>query len=374
MTGTPRRSTMDLGDVRRHHLSIVLETLVRDGPRSRAELARQIGLTKATTSALVVDLLERNLVEEDDTPRAGRVGRPAVDVAAAAWSVGGLGLEINVDYVSACVVDLSGAIRIRHRRNGNNGSARPRDVLKRLHTVAQRALEDADAEGIRCAGGALAVPGLVEPSSRLLFVAPNLHWLDVDLTAADVDLGIDIGVDNEATLGALAELRHGAARDLSSFVYVSGGIGVGGGLVLDGRVVHGINGFAGELGHVVVDPRGPKCACGARGCLEVFVGGGATPPPGKVARALATALRSVVHLVDPQAVILGGTLAAYDGITVALADHLREETLGGRWRPCQVRRSLLGADAAVVGAATTVLDTVVADPTLIPRRAEAQPA
>ncbi len=372
MTGTQRRSTMDLGDVRRHHLSMVLELLLRDGPRSRADLARQIGLTKATTSALVGDLLERNLVEEMDTPRVSRIGRPAVDVGAAAWSVGGLGLEINVNYVSACIVDLSGAIRIRHRRNGDNGRARPRRVLERLHAVARAALEDADAQGIRGAGGALAVPGLVEPSSRSLFVAPNLHWLDVDLTSPDADLGIDISVDNEATLGALAELRHGAGRDLSSFVYVSGGIGVGGGIVLDGRVVRGVNGFAGELGHVVVDPRGPQCACGARGCLEVFVGGSITSPPAEIARSLATALRSVVHLVDPQAVILGGSLATSREVSERLADHLRAETLGGRWRPCEVRRSRLGDDAAVVGAATTVLDTVVADPTLIPRRAEAR--
>ena len=372
MTGTPRRSTMDLGDVRRHHLSLVLETLLREGPRSRAELARDIGLTKATTSALVGDLLERDLVEEDATTRVGHVGRPPVAVAAAAWSVGGLGLEINVDYVSASIIDLAGTIRIRRRRDSNNGSARPHEVLKRLRAVARSALEAADAAGIRCAGGALAVPGLVDPSSRSRFVAPNLHWLDVDLTNPGLDLGIDVAVDNEASLGALAELRYGAARDLTSFVYVSGGIGVGGGIVIDGRVVHGVNGFAGELGHVVVDPRGPQCACGARGCLEVFVGQGTDAPPEKIARALATALRSVVHLVDPEAVILGGTLAGSDSIAEHLTHHLHAETLGGRWRPCAIRHSLLGGDAAAVGAATTVLDTVIADPTLIPRRAQAR--
>ncbi len=322
----------------------------------------------------MADLLDRDLVKEQEARPRGRVGRPAVDVGAAAGSVGALGLEINVDYVSAGIVDLSGTIRVRHRRDGDNRDARPRQVLQRLRGVAQRALGDAAREGIRCAGAALAVPGLVDPASRALFVAPNLHWLDVDLTRPDVDLGMEVSVDNEATSGALAELRYGAGQDLTSFVYVSGGIGVGGGIVIDGRVVRGTNGFAGELGHVVVDPRGPRCACGSRGCLEVFVHSGVDRAQSQIARALATALRSVVHVVDPQAVILGGTLGTSDDLAERVAVHLRDETLGGHWRPCEVRRSALGADAAVVGAATTVLDAVVADPTLVPARAEAASA
>jgi predicted NBD/HSP70 family sugar kinase len=78
------------------------------------------------------------------------------------------------------------------------------------------------------------------------------------------------------------------------------------------------------------------------------------------------ALRSVVHLVDPQAIILGGDLAATPEVAEHVAEQLRRETLGGRWRPCEVRRSLLGSDAAAIGAAATVLDATVADPTLVP--------
>jgi predicted NBD/HSP70 family sugar kinase len=360
---------MDLSAVRRHHLSMALEHLLHNGPSSRADLARNLGVTKATTSALITDLLTRDLVEEQAAHPSGRVGRPGVDVAAAAWSVGALGLEVNVDYVSAAIIDLEGEIRVRYRRDGDNANARPSQVLRRLREVATRAMGESARSGIRCVGGALAVPGLVEPASRALFVAPNLHWLDVDLTHSALHLGIELGVDNEATLGALAELRYGAGRDLTSFVYVSGGFGVGGGIVIDGRVVRGANGFAGELGHVVVDPRGPRCACGSRGCLEVFVRGGANRGEA-MARALATALRSVVHVADPQAVVLGGTLGTSCDLVERVAAHLREETLGGRWRPCEVRRSALGTDAAVVGAATTVLDAVVADPTLVPMRSE----
>ena len=239
-------------------------------------------------------------------------------------------------------------------------------VVEHLRRAATDALADAAALDIRCIGGALAVPGLVDPSTRALVVAPNLHWHDVVLPSLTDHLGVELLVENEANLAALAELRYGAAQGLSSFVFVSGGVGIGGGLVLDGAVVRGTNGFAGELGHVVVDPEGPSCACGSRGCLEAVIGSDAAAAPEDISAALATALRSVVHLVDPQAVILGGTLVALpDGVLEEVADRLCRETVGGRWHPCDIRRSTLAGDAPLVGAATTALDGLVADPTTI---------
>jgi predicted NBD/HSP70 family sugar kinase len=360
---------MRLTDVRRHHLSVVLERLVRSGPRSRARLAQETGLTKATVSALVADLLARGLVDEHEAT-SGRIGRPAVDVGASGARVGALGLQIEGDHVAACILDLSGEVRFEHRRNGDNHDAQPRVVLGRLRRVAQRALAEADEVGLRCIGGSLAVPGLVDPASRALFVAPNLHWLDVDLTdpGAILELppSIALGVDNEANLGALAELRYGAGREITSFVYVSGGVGVGAGIVIDGQVIRGAHGFAGELGHVTVDPEGIRCACGEQGCLETIVGAGRNATLEHQAEALATALRSVVHLLDPAAIVLGGTLSASgDELAVAVAERLHARTLGAAWRPCDVRPSALGADAALIGAATTALDAVIADPTTV---------
>jgi len=357
---------MDLGAVRRHNLSMLLESLLQEGPASRADLARRIGVTKATASTLVADLEARALVSQRGSPSAGKPGRPGVEVGAAGWSVGALGLQIEVDRVVACVVDLAGEVRIEHRVDGDNRRTAQKRVLARVEAVAKQALADAGRAGLRCVGGALAVPGLVDPSTRALFVAPNLHWLDVDLARLDHALGFELGVDNEANLGTLAELRFGAAVGLRTFVYVSGGVGIGGGLVLDGALVRGVHGFAGEIGHVVVDPDGPACSCGSRGCLEAHVGSDTGATPEQVARALTVALRSVVHLVDPQAIILGGDLAASAEVAEQVAEQLRQETLGGRWRPCEVRRSILGPDAAAIGAAATVLDAIAADPTLVP--------
>ncbi|CAN5597518.1 ROK family transcriptional regulator [soil metagenome] len=362
---------MDLSDVRRHHLSVILRMLVAGEPRSRAALAAETGLTKGTVSALVADLLERDLVEELETPKGGRVGRPATDVAATGRTVGGLGIEIGVDHIAAAVVDLTGEVRAHARHDADNRTTRPARVIERVRKVTTAVLADADDLGIRCLGGTVAVPGLVDPVTGTLYVAPNLHWFDTDLTTMvsrlDLPEALTLSFDNEANLGALAELRAGAGQGLRSFVYVSGGRGIGAGIVLDGRLVRGGHGFAGELGHVIVDPGGKLCTCGARGCLETIAGRRAEADDDTVADALAVALRNVVHLLDPEAIVLGGTLAARgEAFASDVRDRLAATTLGARWSPCDVRPSLLGADAALNGAATVALDRVLADPTLVP--------
>ncbi len=362
---------MDITDVRRHHLSLVLRLLLRDGPRSRAALAHETGLTKATISALIAELLQRDLVAERVPARDGRVGRPATDVVATGQGIAGLGLQIEVDHVAAAIVDLTGTVRARARHAADNRRAGSKRVVDRLRKVAGSVLATADEQGIRCVGGALAVPGLVGPSTGTLFVAPNLHWFNADLPAVTERLALPSTVpltfENEANLGALAELRYGAGRGLSSFVHVSGGWGIGAGIVLDGRLVRGGHGFAGELGHVLVDPRGERCACGATGCLETIAGLGADADDTRVAEALAVALRDVVHLMDPEAIVLGGAFAERgDGLATAVADRLLATTLGARWSPVAVHRSLLGRDAAVLGAASTALDAVLADPSVVP--------
>ncbi len=372
MTGRPV-ATMDITDVRRHHLSVVLRQLVRNGPRSRATLAQETGLTKATVSLLVAELLDRDLVQELDTSRDGRVGRPGTDVAAAGRGVGGLGLEIDVDRVAATVVDLTGEVRANRARTGDNRKVRSGRVVDRLRKVAREVLAEADAAGIRCVGGTLALPGLVDPGSGTLLVAPNLHWFDADVASAvkrlELPPTLPLTVDNEANLAALAELRFGAGQGLSSFVHVSGGIGIGAGIVLDGRLVRGAHGFAGELGHVIVDPSGRPCACGARGCLETIAGADGDASPGQIAEALAAALRSVVHILDPEAILLGGTFTALgDDFAATVRDRLHEITLGARWSACDVRLAAAGADATLIGAATVALDGVLADPTIVATR------
>ncbi|WP_162795536.1 ROK family transcriptional regulator, partial [Nonomuraea lactucae] len=261
--------------MRARNLAVVLGEVRASGPLTRAALAERTGLTKTTVSKLVADLLEAGAVVENGAVRAGERGRPGVAVALSGHRVATLGLEINVDYLAACVVDLTRSVRVRRSRPADNRNSRPEDVLGALRGLARWAVSEAESAGLRVTGAALAVPGPVEDG--LLRNAPHLGWRDVRVTGLP---GLPFEVDNEANLAALGELWFGSGA--TDFLYVSGEIGIGAGLVVDGALFRGTYGQAGELGHVVVVPDGPGCRCGGRGCLEVYAGQdallGAVPP------------------------------------------------------------------------------------------------
>ncbi|HEY9482316.1 MAG TPA: ROK family protein, partial [Micromonosporaceae bacterium] len=233
-------------------------------------------------------------------------------------------------------------------------------------------------------GAALAVAGLVQ--GHLVRVAPNLAWHDV-LVPSSLD-GLGLLVDNEANFAALGELAavSAASADRShSFLYVSGEVGIGAGLVLDGALVRGTNGFAGELGHVCVRPDGPRCGCGAYGCLEQYAGQdaivrGALARPGTIAdvaalalrndarataaldvagHALGVALAGAVNMLDVTDVALGGVFASLaTWLAPAVAAELDSRVLASRWSAPRVRSSALGGRAAVRGAAEAALEAV----------------
>lgn len=377
MWSTSSSKSVGLSDLRRHHLAMVLGRLLRDGPQSRADLARGTGLTKATVSTLVADLIDRGLVAET-AAQAGSVGRPATLLAATGTSVVTLGMQIEVDHVSVVAMDLTGRVLASERWTLDNRGCDPSVVLSRLASVAAPVLDAvADGDG-RVVGACLAVPGLVERASGEILVAPNLAWCQLELGGlADVlelPAGVELVVENEANLGALAELQHWAPDTPASFVYVSGGVGVGAGIVVGGQLLRGVHGFGGEIGHMVVDPDGEACACGARGCLETIVGAEHAAPDERRAAALAQALSGVVHLLDPAAIVLGGRFAGDEALAARVAAQLHEATLAGRTRPCAVRASSLGADAALLGAARSGLEAVIADPTTIAARTAAPPS
>lgn len=359
---------MGLVDLRRQHLSLVLAKLLRDGPLSRAQLSTKIGLTKATTSTLVADLLGRGLVAELPT-RLGGAGRPAIAVSVTGHSVIGLGMRIEADDVAACAVNLAGdVVSSRHRRCDNRGSD-PATVLRRLARITAAVVDDVADSGRDIVGACLAVPGLVDREASEIVVAPNLDWARVELAGLDLAFGlgnpVEVTVDNEANFGALAELEC-LSDEAPSFLYVSGGSGVGAGVVIDGHLMRGFHGFGGEIGHLVVDPHGSRCACGARGCLETVVGEGRRAGAEARAEALARALTGAVHLLDPSEIVLGGTFGDDPTLAEMIGERLHSRTLAGRWRPCPVRTSTLGADAALLGAARHALRPVLADPTVVP--------
>jgi predicted NBD/HSP70 family sugar kinase len=382
--------------VRAHNLALVLRHVGNSrNPLSRAAVAAGTGLTRATVSALVDDLLAgRMLTELDPAPRGG-AGRPATGLVLSPDGPAGLGLEINVDYVAAGIMDLTGAVRHRLVEAGDQRTGTPAEAIARLARLAADARLAAESDGLTLAGAVLAVPGLVT-SDGVVRLAPNLHWQDVDaaalLRAHPALRDLPVEVDNEANLAALGELQLGTA---STFVHISGEIGIGAGIVLDGKLYRGTRGFSGEIGHIPVHPDGPACRCGARGCLEQYAGQEAILTAARIpttghhpdqalatlarwaaagdadaltalagaGTALGTAIAAVVNLLDVDTVVLGGSYAPLypwlrDGVQLEIARRV----LTASWLPVTVRPSILGADAAILGAAGTVIRSVRDDP------------
>ncbi|MEU5776800.1 ROK family transcriptional regulator [Streptomyces venezuelae] len=398
--------------MRRRNLSRVMHAVATHGPLSRAAVASHIGLTRAAVSTLVDELIRSGLLDELGPERPGRVGRPGSALAVSAMGPVGIGAEVGVDHLAVCAVDLRGGIRARAERRSANRDRSPAPVLKELAALVRQVCAEAQQQGLVPAGLAVAVPGLVARDTTTVVRAPNLGWRDIDLSRL-LPGGLPLTVDNEANFGALAELWLGDESP-EDFLHVSAEIGIGAALVVDGRLLRGARGFAGELGHVPVRPDGPACPCGGRGCLEQYAGEGAVlraaglggvrgcgsggmgdssgadglsdsggGDSGEVrsevlaeraavgdervrralsdaGAALGIALTGAVNLLDPQAVVLGGALSRLaPWLLPPLEQELSERTAG---RTCGVRVSEIGPDGPLLGAAHSVARAVLDDP------------
>jgi len=391
--------------VRRHNLGVVLRHLSEHGPRSRATIALETGLNKTTVSSLVTELIGFDLVVERGLEQRGTVGRPGQVVELSGDGVVALGLEVNVDYLAVRALDLTGTERHRSLDVRDNRNVPVAKVLDRLAEHAGAALDAVRSEGLRPVGATVALPGIVDAANGTLLRAPNLDWTDVavvdELRERLSGPSFLLAADNEANLAALAELWEGTARGFSDVLYVSGEIGVGGGIIIGGELFRGQQGFGGEFGHMTVDPGGRPCACGSRGCLETVVGleallesagldpsraattTGSGEPVSTLAgraragdeQALATlresgrwlgiAIASAANLLNFQAVVLGGFFGQLSTwLAAPIARELEVHVLASDWAVPRVLPSTLGPEAAVRGAAAQSLRRVLADPAM----------
>ncbi|WP_420711801.1 ROK family protein [Streptomyces sp. NRRL F-5123] len=369
-------------------MALVMKALAAGANVTRAAVAAEVGLTRATVSTLVDELLAAGLLEEQGAQRPGTVGRPGTVLALTETGPAGIGAEIGVDHLAACAVDLRGRVRARAERPAANRGRPAGAVLGELAELTGEVIRRAEEAGLTAVRTTVAVPGLIGPDHRTVLRAPNLGWEDVPLDAAFPETST--AVENEANLGALAELWLGGHDGgLADFVHVSAEIGIGAALVVEGRLFRGARGFAGELGHMPVRPEGPPCSCGATGCLETYAGeeallraAGVSAGRGPALKAAAVAgdpaalraleeagaalgiaLSGAVNLLDPQAVVVGGPLAdlapwLLPGVRRELAARVTDR----RWRAQDVVISRLGRDGVLRGAAYSSVRTVLDDP------------
>jgi predicted NBD/HSP70 family sugar kinase len=379
-----RQSTL-----RTANLGLVLRTVcAAPGPLSRADVAAVTGTTRATASRLADDLVAAGLLDESERGAPTGPGRPATPLVPGS-SIAALGLQVDAGLLAARVIDLRGRVVGERVEDGDFVGSDPVATLHRLRAVTTDLL--AHLPGVRMVGAGLALPGIVDAAAGLLLRAPNLGWSDV--RPADLlDLPLTPTLGNEADLAArtVAESAPGRPGPHRDFLYLSGQIGVGGAAVLAGQVLSGTSGWAGEIGHVCVDPDGPACRCGSTGCLEQYAGRHALlaaaglpldAPPGELAariergdpaarnaidaaaRALGVALAGVINVLDIPTVVLGGHLGELAGfLRPALQDHLRRRVLSARWRPPSIEGAASVPAAGATGAALKVLGDVVAEP------------
>ncbi|MEU6609953.1 ROK family transcriptional regulator [Streptomyces shenzhenensis] len=392
----------DKATVRRHNLSLVLRAVHDAGEATRAGIATRVGLTRAAVSSLVEQLLEYGFVTEWGKTSSGQVGRPGTVLKVARTGPAGLGAEINVDYIAVCVVDLAGTDRVRLVEHVDNRVVQPSEVLARAAQLAARALGSAAEQGLVPAGAHVAVPGLV--TGGTVRQAPNLGWTRVAieglfaqalLALRPAHRALPVSSDNEANAAALAELWYGAGTEgVRSFLYLTGEIGIGGALVLGGELLRGAHGFAGEIGHMVVDPDGVLCRCGARGCLEQYAGQAALLKaagigtdaglPGvaelrrrarqadpvvlsaieRAGRQLGVVVSGAVNLFDPDAVMLGGVYRELmEWLAPAVEAELARRVVSGLWSQDRGRlRAASPLGDAARGAAGVIVREVLADP------------
>ena len=390
---TPGRGSAARPDaIRRHNLALILGHVHRDGFLTRAELTQRLGVSRSTIGALVADLIDLGLVAESVPTGGARVGRPSHVVGPREDGPYVVAVDVDVTHVTSAAIAIGGLVLSRFTVPTGPDPVGPEHVAD---LVTSSVDELGRLLGRPGSGVGVSVPGTVDKNTRTVGVAPNLGWQEArlgDLLAARLGDGVPIAVGNDADLSLLAELSRGSARGCRDAVYLIGRIGVGAGLLVNGQPVTGRDGRAGEVGHNVVSEDGPPCHCGKHGCLETMIGDEAllrltgrnlAPTEENVAglfedaRAgdetvlaavrtiagwLGLALGNLVNTLNPQRVILGGSLSGVLELARVEVEKALEHYAFDPGHPVELVLPRLGADSALLGAAELAFADLLDDP------------
>jgi predicted NBD/HSP70 family sugar kinase len=391
--GASGRRGVAAEELRRHNLGAVLERLHLAGPLSRSELTTATGLNRSTVADLLGELGALGLVEERPGPSPSGPGRPSPIVHPRPDGAIVLAVEIAVDSVAVATIGLGGHVYNRIRIARPRGRFSPEETVQDVAKLAGPLL-DALPAAHSFVGVGTAVAGITRRSDGFVHLAPNLGWRDVPLVAmlaAGLELGVPVLAANEADLGALAEHRRGAGPGVDNLIYVSGEVGIGTGIVLDGKALLGAAGYAGEAGHMLINPDGLPCGCGATGCWETEAGEAALlrrvglsvggdhleqmaeraargdeatlRAIAEVGRWLGLGIGNLVNLFNPELVVLGGLFhRLFRFLEPSVLDGVRVRALEASRPQAAIVPSALGADAHLIGAGELVMSTLIADP------------
>lgn len=398
--------TGDQALIREINLSIILNALRDRSPLSRAALAVATGLNKTTVSSLVQQLIDAQLVTETGVGK-NVTGRPGILLELNASAGAMIGVEIGVDFVSVILTNFAAHVLWRHQERTDRRDTQ-HAILHHAFTAIEAAVRQAQRQNLPVLGIAMGVPGLIDTQSGNLLLAPNLGWENVPLRQMlQTRFDVPVTVDNEGTMAAFGESYFGVARGSRNVLFVSAGVGIGGGFVLDGRIYAGGAGFAGEVGHMTLEIDGALCNCGNRGCWEtvasqsaVFrrvheaISGGAgsslarfkngkreslTIPLvvraaesgdpvaqqalSETGRYIGIGLANLINALNPEMVVFGGILSlAKEFLMPVIQETVSVRALRWSSRSAQVVVAAYGSDACVMGAVAMIYDQILRQP------------
>ncbi len=367
---------------RQQSVRLVVERLLRDRSVSRAEIARSTGLSKQTISEVMRELERDGWVYEDGQIQ-GTVGRSAVTYALRPDAAFVLGIDLGGTKLHVALADLQGVIVAEsiEATAGDGGGA----VVAQIGRMTDALLQRAGVSSQRLRGGVMGSPGIIEPASGGIVIAPNIAGLDsLDVRAAlRARLGIDIAIENDVNLAAIGEHWRGNSRKARTFAFVALGTGIGMGIFADGHLIRGARGAAGEVAYLPLggdpyDARGQRLgtletAVGSAGIIERYTGLGG--PSGstvrdvfdrletdeaaritidEVGRIVTTAILAVHSILDPEIIVMGGSIGARPELKLRIDANLGRCTRA----PVRIELSALGNRATLIGAIGSAIDHV----------------
>lgn len=367
-----------------HHLSALFETVLTRGPLSRRDAARLTGLSPASVTRLVKPMISHGYLVEDGR-EAGVPGRPQIPLRVDPQRHYAVGLKVMSSEIVGVVVDLQAEVQSSHRLKFTDNSLP--GVLAAIGDVTALLLDRSPIPRERLLGVGIGLGGHVNGPTGVLHDSPFFSWRDVPLAKlASERIGLPVVIENDVNALAVSEQWFGAGAAFSTFLVVTVGAGIGAGLVLDGRLWHGISGAAGEFGHMIVEPDGPECHCGKRGCLESVasdtaivramaqVAGARVTKVSQVAAlahagdpdarrvftaagvALGRGIAALLNLLNPPLVILSGEgLAASDLFIDALRGEVERDAFSTSAKDCTLLVRPQPDETWARGAAATML-------------------
>ena len=409
-TPAPRQADRNFETPPNQLADAVLRLIWRERHISRAEIARQATLSRSTVSEIVGSLLKKELVTEVGAGPSSGGRRPIVLEFQDTTRVI-LGVDMGAAHVAVALTDLRGNV-LAWREKEHPVRTDPTGTRALIRQLCDACLATRGQGSRGLVGIGIAVPSPVDPLhpgdlSEVVLPAWKAHAGFDELAA---HYGVPVMVDNDANLGALAEVWWGAGVNVGNLIYIKVGTGIGSGHVINGEIYRGATGFAGEVGHLAIDPKGAPCVCGLQGCLVTFVGAAAlvaraesllqqVPESALVgqeltiesienaalagdplamlvaeeaAEHLGVAMTGVINLINPAMLVVGGSLARLGDLLLhKLREMAQGRTLMHSMTASKIRVSDLGPQSIAVGAATLVLKAALEDSRLLPEPANA---